>query len=423
MANNLLTNLIITREAARVLHQEGTFLTSVNREYRDEFAKSGMKAGDTINMRLPSKYSVRTTATFAGQDHFERSTPLAVLSQYGIDVSFTTKDRTLSLDDYSKRVLRPAMKQLAAKIEYDALAVAYKLVNNGIGLAATTSVMTYRSFQKMGQRLTDELSPVADRTAILNPATIVEFLDATKGLFAAQSNLNEQFREGMMGRTGGLDVGENTLLPPHTTGTMAGSPLSFGAALGLSTTANSWVSTTALSVTGATATGTVKAGDIITLSGVYAVHGESKANSGRLQQFVVQADVTMTTATSTYTVTVKPALIWGSGNAFQNVALSGVSDTSGLTVTRLGASATAFAQDIAFHKDAFAFASVDLEDVSPYGASCSRAVSDQISMRFIQQYNSTDDKVVGRFDVLWGFAGLLPELAVRHLTQQSALNT
>jgi hypothetical protein len=320
----------------------------VNREYRDEFAKSGAKAGDTINMRLPSKYSVRTNATFAGQDHFERSTPLAVLSQYGVDVSFTTKDRTLSLDDYSKRVLRPAMKQLAAKIEFDALASAYKVVNNGVN-ATTNTVMTYRMFQKMGQRLTDELAPTGDRTAILTPATVVEFLDATKGLFAAQSNLNEQFREGMMGRTGGLEVGENTLLPPHTTGTMAGSPVTFGATLGLSTTANSWVSTTALSVTGATAAGTLKAGDIITLSGAFAAHPESKANTGRLQQFVVQADVTMTTATSTYTVTVKPALIWGSGNAFQNVTLSGVSDTSALTITRLGASATAFAQDLAFH--------------------------------------------------------------------------
>jgi hypothetical protein len=420
VANNLLTNLIITREAARVLHQEGTFLSNVNREYRDEFAKTGAKAGDTINMRLPSKYTVRTNATFASQDHFERSTPLAVLSQYGVDVSFTTKDRTLSLDDYSKRVLRPAMKQLAAKIEYDALNAAYKVVNNGIN-ATTNAVLTYRYFQKLGQRLTDELAPTGDRTAILNPASMVEFLDATKGLFAAQSNLNEQFREGMMGRTGGLDVGENTLLPSHTTGTMAGSPLTFGNALGLSTTANSWVSTTALSITGATATGTLKAGDIITLSGVYAVHPESKANTGRLQQFVVQADVTMTTATSTYTVTVKPAMIYGSGNAFQNTALSGVSDSSGLTVTRLGASATAFAQDLAFHKDAFAFASVDLEDMSPYGANCARAVSDNISIRFIQQYDSSADTVRGRFDVLWGFAPLLPELAVVHRTTQSLL--
>ncbi len=369
---------------------------------------------------MPSKYTVRTNATYTGQDHFERSTPLAVLSQYGVDVSFTTADRTLSLDDFSKRVLRPAVKGLAAKIEYDCLNAAYKFVNNGIN-ATTNTAMTYRYFQKGGQRMTEELAPLTDRTAILCPPSVVEFLDATKGLFAHQSNLNEQFREGMMGRTGGFDVGENTLLPSHTTGTMAGSPLSFGTTLGLSTTANSWASTTAMSVTGATANGTLKAGDIITFSGVYAVHPESKQNTGRLQQFVVQADLTMTTATSTYTVTVKPALIYGSGNAFQNCALSGVSDTSGLTVTRFGASATAFAQDLFFHKDAFAAAFVDLEDVGPYGTSCSRVQSDDISMRFVQQYDVQADRVAGRLDVLFGFGPLLPELATRHLTTLSLL--
>lgn len=420
MSNNILTNTIITREAARVLHQEGTFQQNVNREYRDEFAKKGAKAGQTINMRLPSKYSVRKTAAFTGQDHVERSTPLAVLSQYGVDVSFTTAERTMSLDDFSKRVIRPAMSQLAAQIESDAILALYKSVANGIN-ATTDTKMTYRMFQKGGQMLTENLAPVSERTAILNPASTVEFMDATKGLFAAQSNLNEQFREGMMGRTGGFDVGENTLLMAHTNGTLAGSALTFGNALGVSTTANSWASTTDISVTGQTSATTLLAGDIITLSGVYAVHPESKRNYGRLQQFVVQSNVTLTTQASTYSVTVKPALIYGEGNAFQNCALSGVSNTSGLTITRLGSAGTAYAQDLFFHKDAFAIAFVDLEDVSPYGASCTRARVDDISIRFIQQYSVTDDKVLGRFDVLWGGAPLLPELACRHLTAQSLL--
>ncbi len=420
MSHNLLTNTVITREAARILHQEGTFFSNINLQHQGEFAVPGKKVGSTIGLRLPAKYTVRTNATYTGQDHIERSTPLAVLSQYGIDVSFTSADRTLSLDDFSKRVLRPAVKQLAAKIEYDCLAAAYKLVNNGIN-ATTNTAMTYRYFQKAGQRLTEELAPITDRTAILCPPSVVEFLDATKGLFAHQSNLNDQFREGMMGRTGGFDVGENTLLPTHTTGTMAGSPLSFGNALGLSTTGNSWASTTAMSVTGATGNGTLKAGDIITFSGVYAVHAESKQNTGRLQQFVVQSDVTMTTATSTYTVTVKPAMIYGAGNAFQNCVLSGVSDSSGLTVTRLGASATAFAQDLFFHKDAFAAAFVGLEDVGGYGGKSTVARSDEISMRFVQGYDITNDRVAGRLDVLFGFGALLPELAARHLTTQSIL--
>jgi hypothetical protein len=421
VANTILTPTMITREAARILHQQGTFLSNVNRQYDDKFAVSGAKIGTSLNLRLPSKYTVRTNATFAAQDHTERSTPFNLSSQYGVDVSFTVVDRTMALDDFSKRVLQPAMKQLAAKIEADALAIAYKSVNQYVN-GTTDAKLTYAYLQRAGALMTNVLTPVGDRTAILNPLSSVEFLDATKGLFAAQSNLNEQFREGMMGRTGGFDIGENTLLPAHTTGSLAGSPLTDGAALGTSTTtANTWVSQTELRIDGATSTTTLKAGDIITLSGVYAVHPESKTNTGALQRFVVQSDVTFTTNADDYAVTVKPGFIYGSGNAYQNCVLSGVANSDGLTVTRIGAASTAFAQDLFFHKDAFVFGTADLEDVSPYGASCARANTDGISLRWVQQYAIGGDTVAGRFDILWGFAPLYPELAVRHLTTQSIL--
>lgn len=410
---------MITREAARILHQSGNFLGNVNTQYDDQFAQRGAKAGYTVNLRLPAKYTVRTGATFAGQDYTERSTPFSVSTQYGIDVSFTTADRTMALDDFSKRVLKPAMRQLAAKIEFDCLAQAYKYVYN-YNNATTNAVLTYRYFQKSGQNLTDQLAPSDERSAILSPASMVEFADATKGLFHATQNLEDQFRDGMMGRTGGFDVYENTLLPSHTTGSLAGSPLTDGAALGTSTTtANTWVSQTTLQIDGATSTTTIAAGDIITLSGVYAVHPESKQNTGVLQRFVVQTAVTLTTAADDYAVVVKPGFIYGTGNAYQNCVLSGVANSDGLTVTRAGAASTAFGQDLFFHKDAFVFATADLEDVSPYGAQCSRAVSDNISLRWVQQYSSTADTVVGRFDVLWGFAPLYNELASRHIYTQS----
>lgn len=402
------------------MHQEGTFLSNVNRHYSSEFANSGAKIGQSVNLRLPSRYSVRTGATFSGQDHVERSTPFAVSSQYGVDVSFTTVERTMSLDDISARILKPAMKQLAAKIEGDAMAAAYKYVNNYVN-ATTNAKLTYAYLQRAGALMSQELTPSGDRTALLQPLSMVEFLDATKGLFAAQSNLNEQFREGMMGRTGGFEVGETINLPSHTTGSLAGSPLTDGTSLGNALTTASWTSTTVLQIDGATSTTTIKAGDIITLSGVYAVTPENKVNTGRLQTFVVQSDVTLTTAADDYAVTVKPAMIYGSGNPHQNCVLSGVANSDGLTVTRIGAASTAFAQDLFFHKDAFVFGTVDLIDVSQFGAKCSRAVSDSISLRFIEQYDAGPDTVVGRFDVLWGFAPLYPELAVRHLTTQSLL--
>lgn len=420
MANSILTPTMITREALRVLHQKLNFIGNVNRQYDDRFAQTGAKIGTSLNIRMPSKYTVRTGATLSAQDHIERSTPLSVSTQYGVDVSFTSVELTMSLDDFSKRIIRPAMAQLAAKIEGDCLASAYKLVANYTN-ATTDGLITYKRFQQNGQKLTEQLAPVSDRAAILSPPSTVEFLDATKALFQASQNLGQQFREGKLLRTGGFDVYENTLLPSHTTGSLAGSPLTNGTALGTSTTANSWVSQTDLSVDGATSTTTLKAGDIITLSGVYGVHPETKSNTGKLATFVVQSDVTLTTAATAYTVTVKPGLIYGSGNAFQNCALSGVANTDNLTVTRVGAVSSAFGQDLFFHEDAFVFATADLEDVSKYGAWGARESMDGISMRIARQYAISSDTVPCRIDILWGFAGLYPELASRHLYEQDLL--
>ena len=181
-----------------------------------------------------------------------------------------------------------------------------------------------------------------------------------------------------------------------------------------------WVSQTDLSINGVTAD-TLKAGDIITIDQVYSVHPETKVNTGKLQTFVVQSDITLTTAATSYTVTVKPGLIWGTGNAYQNCVLSGSTDTDNHTVTQIGAVSSAFGQDLQFHKDAFLFATADLEDVSKYGAWGSRAQKDGISMRLAKQYAIGSDTVPCRIDVLFGFAGLYPELANRHMYELDLL--
>lgn len=420
MANSILTPTMITREALRVLHQKCNFIGNVNRQYDDKFAQTGAKIGTSVNVRMPSKYTVRTGAALSAQDHVERSTPLTVSSQYGVDVSFTSLELTMNLDDFSSRIIDPAMAQLAAKIESACLTDAYKLVNQYTN-ATTDGLMTYKRFSQGGANITNQLGPLSQRATIMSPDSKIEFMDATKGLFHASTNITEQYREGMMGRTGGFDVYENTLVPSHTTGSLAGSPVTNGANLGTSATTNTWVSETDLSVDGATSTTTIKAGDIITIAGVYDVHPETKSNTGKLKTFVCQDDVTLTTAATAYTVTVKPGLMYGSGNAYQNCVLSGVANMDGNAVTRAGAVSSAFGQDLQFHKDAFVFATADLEDVSKYGAWGARQSSDGISMRIARQYAIGTDTVPCRIDVLFGFAGLYPELANRHMYELDLL--
>lgn len=422
MANSILTPTMITREALRVLHQKLNFLSNCNKQYDDRFAQSGAKIGTSLNVRLPSKYTVRKTATASYQDHVERSTPLVQASQYGVDVSFTSVELTLSLDDFSKRIIDPAMAQLAATIEGDALLAAYKLVPNYTGTTSTD--LTYLAFQQNGQKLTESLTPAGERVGVLNPRSRAQFTDAVKGLFQDSGNIAQQYKEGIIGRTGGFTNYENTLVPAHTIGTLAGAALTTGTGNATTTTANSWVSQTDVSVTGATAATTIKAGDILTFGtladGFVDCHPETKTSYGKLKTFVVQSDVTLTTQANTYTVTVKPGIMVGSGNAYQNVIMTGA-DTSGLTVTNWGAAGTAVGQSLFFHKDAFAFVSADLEDVSKYGAWGARDSMDGISMRIGRQWDITNDRFPCRIDVLWGFAGLYAAdgFASRHINSQS----
>jgi GDP-D-mannose dehydratase len=69
---------MITREAARILHQECNVIGNVNTQYDDQYAQEGAKIGYSLNIRMPTKYEVRTGATLSAEDHVERSTPLAV---------------------------------------------------------------------------------------------------------------------------------------------------------------------------------------------------------------------------------------------------------------------------------------------------------------------------------------------------------
>jgi hypothetical protein len=68
MANTLLTPTAVTREALRILHQKLNFVGTIERQYDDSFARSGAKIGDSLKIRLPNQYVVRTGKTLDVQD-------------------------------------------------------------------------------------------------------------------------------------------------------------------------------------------------------------------------------------------------------------------------------------------------------------------------------------------------------------------
>lgn len=406
MANTILTSQIITREAQRILHQKLNIVGNMNRQYDDRFAKRGAKIGTSLDLRLPAKFTVRTGSSYSGQNVVERKVNLPVATVKGVDMAISDLEMALSLDDFSKTILEPAMAQLAAQIEYDAINALYKYVPNYVGTVSTQ--LDYKKFQQAGQVLTENLAPSSQRCFILNPSSRVEFSDAVKGLFQSSSNIENQYKEGIVGRTGGFDVFENTMVPAHTTGTYAGTPLTNGANQGSTGADNAYATTSSLITDGWTST-SLKAGDIITIADVYEVHPETKQSTGKLKKFTVTADVSDTAGA--ITMTISPAII--AGGAYQNVTAR-AGDNKAITV--LGTSATAYGQNIAFHKDAFAFVTADLE--VPNGVDmAAREVYDGVSMRFVRWFDGDTGEFKSRIDILYGYAPVYPELAVRAVHQ------
>ena len=400
---------MITREAQMVLHQKINLLGNMNRQYDNRFAQTGAKIGTNLDLRLPPKYTTRSTSTYSAQNVVERKVSLPVASIIGIDTAITDTELTMSLDNFRQTILEPAMAQLAASLESTVLTGVYRKVANYAG--TTSSQIDYKKFQQAGQVLTENLAPVdTNRVIGLNPASRVEFSDATKGLFQSADNISQQYREGRVGRTGGFDVYENTLIPTHTVGTYAGTPLTKGGSQGNAGTGNAYVSTTDLVTDGwSSGASSLKAGDIITIDGVYDVHPETKASTGRLKRFAVVSDVSDTTGDMT--ITISPAII--SGGAYQNVSnLAG--DNKAITV--LGTTGQIYGQNLAFHRDAFAFVTADL--AIPNGVDmAARENYEGISMRFIRWFDGDTGDWKSRFDILYGYTAIYPELACRLVHQ------
>jgi hypothetical protein len=393
MSSTYLTPTIITREALRILHQKLNFIGSINRQYDSRFGNTGAKIGDTLTIRLPNKYTVTTGAVLSAQDVTEPSTTLTVSTQKHVGMRFGMADLTLKIDDFSKRYLEPAMAVLAASMEADACSM-YKDVYNQVN--NLNAAATHAKLAECDKKLFDNLTPESDRVMNLDSQTHMDLIDAWKALFHEDKTVSRAFKEARIGHAMGFDFFRNTHWNRHTSGTENGASL---------TLTVSGANQTGASVTVTNGSSkTLKKGDIITFPGVNRVHPETKVDTGVKQQFVVTADV----GSSGTSIPISPSII--TSGATQNVSASPTDSTA--IDTKIGGASEDYGISLAYHPDAFTFATADL--VMPKGVDFSaREVYDGISMRVVRQYDINNDQLPCRIDVLYGYKTIRPEMATR----------
>ena len=101
MANALITPSIIAKEALVQLENNLGMANNVHREYKKEF----VKVGDTVSIRKPVKFYAADGKTRVNQDVEEANTSITVDKQKHVSWKFSSKDLTLTVEDYSERYI------------------------------------------------------------------------------------------------------------------------------------------------------------------------------------------------------------------------------------------------------------------------------------------------------------------------------
>jgi hypothetical protein len=406
MTNTTLSASIVAKAAVGILENELVMANAVYRGYEDEFSKkiNGYTVGDTITVRKPTDFTVRNTITASAQDVTEAKLSIQVNQIAGVDFAFTSQQLTLNIGELSERVIRPAMIQIANQIDQQVMSL-YKDIPQWVGTPGTL-VQSFAGFAKGAQNMDQRSVPMGGRSAVLAPADFWALAGSQTALFSQAIN-NKSYREGEIGKIGGIDTFMSQNAPTFTTGPMGGTPLINGAAQ--NTTYDTTGANTQTLITDgwtAAAAARVVAGDVFTIAGVFDVNPVTKATLPFLKQFVVKSDGS-SNAGGNLTLTIAPQII--TTGAFQTVSAA-PADNAALTF--VGTADTSYTNNLFFDRNAFALVTVPM--VKPPGAvECSRMSKNGISVRVIPFYDGTNDKSTWRLDVLYGTKTIDPRLAVR----------
>lgn len=413
MANSLLTDSIIVKESLMELKNQLGFTKSVNRQYDDRFAVEGAKIGDTINIRKPARYAVTDGPVLNVQDSQDVSVALQLDTQRHVGMGFSSKDLTLSVDDFRERYIKPAVTSLANDVDYTGFNAMYKKVFSSVGVPSASALpSTLKGFTQAVATLASLGAPQDDLTSIIDPFVQASMTEGLKGLFQSSEQIKQQYEKGIMGVAAGTKFKMSQNVPKHTVGAVDGAT-----AVKTTITAQGTAAIAIKTITTASITNAYKVGDVFTVAGVYSVNPQTKASTGQLAQFVVTANADAV-SNEVAALAFEPAMYTTGAN--QNIDAFPLVNA---LVKVFGGTASAYSsvvapQNMVFHKDAFALGCADL--ILPKGMHMAARASDPesgLSIRLISGYDIVNDRMNSRLDILFGWKCLYPEFACRVVGQ------
>lgn len=352
-----------------------------------DFGTEVKQKGDTIQVPIPSAMAVNDVVPgpVAPDPQGVAPATASIPLNNWKEAPFTLTEKELAavVDGVVPIQLSAAVEAIATNINASILGL-YRGVYGYVGTAGTTPFASDLTASTQARKVLGiQRAPTQNRRIVLGPdaeANALGLPQFTNAMAAADDGI---IREGVIGRKLGFDWAMDQQIPTHAAGSLTGTVTINGAQGAGNGSLDS-------GATGVVSLGTA-AGAAVNL-----VQGDILTFAGDSQTYVVLAAATIG-ASSTGTVNISPALrIPKSGGESVQVKASHV-------------------VNLAFHRDAFAFASRPLANESlTERADQSFQVADPVSgltmrLTFREEFHRTRLA----FDVLWGVGLVRKELAVR----------
>lgn len=400
MANTIAVLTFVATEMLRQFKNNLQFLRNTDGEdFTSRFTQSP-KVGETFTIRKQVLYSGRSGETYTPENYTERTISVSTQPSAGVDITLTNRELMFSLDKIRERVVGPAAVQLASIVDTTALQIATQATSQAVGTPGTipNALITYNQARA---KQSWQSAPRTDHSLLITPDMQVSAVDTAKALFNPVGSIDAQYKQGMIiGKHYNADVYEVQNCYTHTVGPLGGAPAVNGAAQsGATLVTNGWTASAAVRL---------KKGDVFTIANVLAVNPFTKGSTGSLQQFVVTAD-TSSDGAGNATIPLSPAIVLT--GPYQNVLVGPVT-TAALTI--LGAANTVTPQGLRFQRESFIFGTC--KQPEPGGVEFAKVMTDEqtgISIRFIRDWDTVNNKQLNRFDVVWCFGIAFPEWACR----------
>ena len=399
MANQFITPSVFANKGLNILENKLMMGARVHTDYSKEFAT----VGETVSYRKQTQYQGQENnldVSSYSEDITQGKGTITMDKTLSIKIDIGAIDATLSFDRVAEDVIEPAMVRMRDAIE-KSLAATYSGFYHFGGTPGTVP-STFKSVGQVGAILTDGSVPMDGRIAMHSTDAALELADGVKSL-NIDRNAKTALEQVSIGRFAGFENFEHVYAPTHTVGALGGTPLVNGGSQDVTyasikdTAQAGGVQNLVTDGWSNSVTGLLKAGDVFTMAGVNAVNPVSKEDTGRLQTFVVLADVD-SDGSGNATLSISPAII--TSGAYQTVTAA-PGDNAAITV-KTGTAGTSYKQSLLLQPKAISLVTRPLKIASAAGVKTSTKTGNKVTISCTEWVDGNTLQHNMRFDMLWG---------------------